>query len=132
MNKQTKKILIAVLALLLAAAALFFLYRTFAPGAQAGTKHISVTVVHADGAKRDFSYDTEREYLGEVLSDEELVSGEMGAYGLYIKTVDGETVDESQQQWWCLTRGGGQVDTSADLTPIADGEQYELTLTVGY
>ncbi len=39
---------------------------------------------------------------------------------------------ESKQQWWCITKGGEQVNTSADQTPIADGEQFELTLKEGY
>ena len=30
------------------------------------------------------------------------------------------------------TKGGEQVNTSADQTPIADGEQFELTLKEGY
>lgn len=132
MNKQTKKLLITALALIVAAAALFFLYRTFAPGTQAGMKNITVTVVHADKTSRDFEYKTDKEFLGEVITENGLVTGEIGAYGMFITAADGETADSSKQQWWCLTRGGGQVDTSADLTPIADGEHYELTLTVGY
>ena len=47
-------------------------------------------------------------------------------------TWDGEQADDSKQQWWCLTKGGEMVNTSADLTPIADGDRYELTLKEGY
>ena len=64
--------------------------------------------------------------------DEELVDGEESAYGLFIMTVDGETIDEADQEWWCITRGGKQLNTGADQTPIADGEDYELTFTIGY
>ena len=46
--------------------------------------------------------------------------------------MDGETADESKQEWWKLTKEGEMVNTGADVTPIADGEHYELTLTVGY
>ena len=45
---------------------------------------------------------------------------------------DGITADESQQQWWCFTRGGGTLETGVDTTPIADGEHYEITLTTGW
>lgn len=45
---------------------------------------------------------------------------------------DGETADESLQQWWCLTRDGESVNTSADQTPIHDNERFELTLKEGY
>ena len=54
------------------------------------------------------------------------------AYGLYILTADGETADEDNQEWWCITQGGEQLNTGADQTPIADGDRFELTLTVGY
>ena len=60
-----------------------------------------------------------------------MVEGEEGPYGLYIKTVDGETASDADRTWWCITKDGGEVTTSADLTPIADGEHYELTL-MGY
>ena len=52
--------------------------------------------------------------------------------GLFFYTVDVETVDDANQEWWCLTKGGESLMTGADSTPIADGDQFELTLTVGY
>ena len=45
---------------------------------------------------------------------------------------DGETADESRQQWWCITKGGETVNTSADQTPIHDNDQFEITLKEGY
>ena len=48
------------------------------------------------------------------------------------KTENGETVDEGAQEWWKLTKGGEMVNSSADSTPIADGDHFELTFTVGY
>ena len=98
----------------------------------AGAKEISVVVTHANQSEAAFVYQTDAEYLGEVLLENELVDGEMGQYGLFITTVDGETADDSKQQWWCITKGGEKLNTSADTTPIADGDQFELTLTEGY
>ena len=86
---------------------------------------------HGDKSEKDFTLHTDQEYLGAALKDKKLVEGTQGQYGLYITTVDGETADKAQQQWWCLTKGGAQVNTGADTTPIADGETYELTLTTG-
>ena len=77
-------------------------------------------------------YQTDAEYLGKVLEDEQLVEGDQGQYGLFITVADGEQADDSKQQWWCLTKGGEMVNTSADQTPIADGDRYELTLKEGY
>ena len=54
------------------------------------------------------------------------------SYGLYILTADGETANEMKQEWWRLTKAGEELMTGADEVVIADGEHYELTLTVGY
>lgn len=131
-QKNTKKIVISLAALLVMIAALACVYRFTREAAAQGPKSITVDVIHKDGSLKTFAYDTEREYLGEVLTDENLVSGETGAFGLFITTVDGETADETDQEWWCITRDGERLDTSVDQTPIADGEKYELTLTTGY
>lgn len=131
-QKNTKKIIFALAALLAVIAVLFAVYH-FTKGKTAkGEKTITVEVVHKNGSTKSFEYTTQCEFLGEVLSDEKLIEGEDGAYGLFITTVDGEKADDSNQEWWCITKGNEQLNTSADQTPIADGEKYELTLTVGY
>lgn len=129
MNKKTG-ILGVILIILCIGAGIF--YSQNKPEPTAGTKEISVLVTHADQNEKTFTYQTDAEYLGEVLQENELVDGEVGQYGLFITMVDGETADDSKQQWWCITKGGEQVNTSADTTPIADGDQFELTLTEGY
>lgn len=129
---KNKRTLIAAAALLLVCILVGGLYLKFKPQATKGEKEVNVVVVHGDETEKTFQYHTDAEYLVEVLKENELVSGEEGEYGLFIKTVDGETADESKQQWWCITKGGEQVNTSADQTPIADGEQFELTLKEGY
>lgn len=131
-QKNTKKIVIALAALLIVIAALSGIYHFTKDPTAAGAKNITVEVIHGDGSEKSFEYATDSEYLGEVLMDEGLAEGEEGPYGLFIKTVDGETVDDANQEWWCITKGGEQLNTGADQTPIADGETYELTLTTGY
>ena len=130
MKKKQTVILGAVLVVLCILAGI--LYQNFKPETTDGTKEITVTVVHADQSEKEFAYHTDAEYLGEALLAEGLIAGEDGAYGLFVTTVDGETADDSKQQWWCLTKNAETVNTGVDQTPIADGEQYELTLTEGY
>ena len=55
-----------------------------------GTKKVSIEVVHGDGKAETFEYNTEAEFLGEILKENELVEGEEGEYGLFITSVDGE------------------------------------------
>lgn len=108
------------------------LYQNMKPAASEGEKHITVTFIHGDQTENVFEFDTDAKYLGEVLESENLVDGESGEYGLFITTVDEETADDSKQQWWCITKGGEQVNTSADQTPVSDGDAFELTLKEGY
>lgn len=93
-------------------------------------KNITVTVVHKDGSEKEFPIETEEQYLRGALDS--LIDGEESEYGLYVLTVDGETADESNQEWWCLTQDGEMTSTGVDGIEIADGDHYELTLTVGY
>ena len=76
--------------------------------------------------------ETGEAYLGPLLVAEGLVEDEQGPYGLYFHTADGETADEGAQEWWKITKGGEMVNTSADTTPIAHGDHFELTFMVGY
>lgn len=108
------------------------LYGQLKPRTTEGAKEITVTVIHGDQSEKEFTYHTDEEFLGAVLTQEGLIKGEEGPYGIFIKTVDGETVDDAKQQWWCLTKAGEDVYTGADETPIQDGDQFELTCKEGY
>lgn len=130
--KKNTKIIVAVVAIIAVIAGMLGIYFGTRPDTAEGTKKITVEVVYKDETSKEFKIKTEREFLGEALQDEELVEGEKGQYGLFITTVDGCTADSAKQEWWCITKDKGQVNTSADLTPIADGDHYELTLMTGY
>ena len=95
----------------------------------AGEKTITVEITHGDQSTKTVVLRTAAEHLGDALREQEgLVSGEEGAYGLYIRTVDGETASDEDRTWWCITRDGEELPTSADSTVIVDGEQYGLSL----
>ena len=89
-------------------------------------------VVHGDESTKEFKIQTESENLRGALEQEGLIDGTESEYGLYVLTVDEETADETQQQWWCITKGGEMLMTGVDDTMIADGEQYEFTLATGW
>ena len=98
---------------------------------QAGSKTITVDIVMYDGTTTK-TITTDAEYLRGALEQEKLVAGDESQYGLFVKTVNGYTVDDSKQEWWCFTKGGEALFTGVDDTPIADGDKFEITLTVGY
>lgn len=97
-----------------------------------GEKSFTVTVVHADGSSKDFSYKTTELYVGAVLQAEGLIQGEEGQYGLYIKVVDGESaVYEENGAYWGFYVNGEYASQGIDLTPIEDGATYTLEYTKG-
>jgi len=102
------------------------------PETSPGEKRITVEVVHKDGGRAEFSYDTGEEYLGPVLVNEGLISGSEGAYGLYVETVDGETADYSADGgWWKLSCNGEDAQVGVDSVPVNDGDRYTWTYTTG-
>ena len=117
MSKR-KKTLIAVIVLIALCAAAFCIWYLCGPSkdASSGEKEICVTVVHADGSRKQLTVSP---------ADE-------SQYGLFVTTVDGESADSAKQEWWCFSKNGEMLSTGVDDTPIADGESYEITLTVGY
>jgi len=126
---KNRKTIFAVAALALAAVLMLGLWYFTRPQTQTGDKTIVVEVVHGDGSEKEFTCRTDAEMLGEVLLAEKLAEGEEGPYGLFITTVDGETAQDSLRQWWCVTKGGEQVDTGVSSTPVADGDRFELTMS---
>ena len=139
MSKKTKTILAVVLLLVVVAAAVgaYFLWgppaqKRAAEAADAGKTHITFVVVHGDGSEKEFAIATDEVTLRGALEQEKLIEGNESEWGLYVLTVDGETADEAQQQWWCLTKDGEMTATGVDDTVIADGEHYEFTLTTGW
>ena len=133
MKQQSKKLWIAVAAVL--AVVIVMVGVWFAFGRQTGTageKHLAITVVYADETSKEFKFSTDAEFLRGALEEQNLVAGDEAEFGLWVKTVDGVTADESTQQWWCFTKGGAEVMTGVDSTPIADGDAFEITLKTGY
>lgn len=131
MKKQTK-IILGVVALVVVVAVLLGVYFATRPDVQEGAKALTITVVHGDGTEKAFDIHTDEEFLEGALLEHEIVEDNQTEFGLYILTADGETADEGNQEWWCLTKDGEMLMTGAGETPIADGERYELTFTVGY
>ena len=131
-KKSNKKIWLAAAALVAAVAVLLGVYFVNHPATQAGGKTIAVQVVLLEGEPSDYTIQTDEEYLRGALESIDLIEGSESEYGLFVTTVNGVTVDDSKQQWWCFTQDGEMLMTGVDTTPIADGDHFEITLTEGY
>ncbi len=96
-----------------------------------GAKTVQVEVV-AEEKSVTFTIHTDKETLGDALLEHNLITGENGPYGLYIKTVNGILADyDINQTYWALNKNGEASMTGVDGTKIADGEHYELVYTKG-
>ncbi|MBR0355394.1 MAG: DUF4430 domain-containing protein [Oscillospiraceae bacterium] len=130
-NNRTAIIAVAILLVLVVGAIIvWFATRPAAP--EAGRATIVVSVTHGDGSEKEFTISTDAENLRGALEQENLIAGDESEYGLYVKTVDGETADDAKQEWWCFTKGGEMMMTGVDDSLIADGEHYEIVFTVGW
>lgn len=130
-NKSKKWMpVVVVIALVVIFGAAWFCLK---PAAQKGSKHITVTVVHLDKSEKTYDYYTNQEFLRPVLcEDNGLISGSEEAYGLWIKTVDGETADDSKQEWWGYTVNGETAMYGVEQQTVTDGDKIVFTLNVGY
>lgn len=94
-----------------------------------GAKTVTVKVI-ADGKSVTFTVKTDAETLGDALLSHNLIAGDEGQYGLYVKVVNGITADyDVDQSYWGFSKNGEYMMTGVDGTAIADGETYELTYT---
>ena len=129
---QKKKLILATVALAALVALFAGIYAFTRPDTSAGSKTITVEVVHKDSSSKTFTYRTDEEYLGTVLLNEGLVKGDLGQYGLYISEVDGEVADYSVDKgYWALFEGDEYAMQGADTTPISDGDAFSLVYTIG-
>ncbi len=94
-----------------------------------GAKTVTVKVI-ADGQELTFTLHTDKENLEDALVEHNLIDGDEGQFGLYIKKVNGIVADyDTDKTYWAITKNG--EDTSgAKSTVISDGDCYELTKTV--
>ena len=77
-----------------------------------------------------FTVSTDKATVGEALLDCGLVEGEMGAYGLYIKKVNGIVADyDVDSTYWAFYVNGEYAMTGVDMTEIVEGVTYQLERT---
>jgi len=128
---KNKKTLIAVIILIVAVILAGAAWMIWKPTGTTGSKAIVVEVITDDSSK-EYKIKTDSEFLRGALEEAELVEGSESEYGLFVTGVAGITADDSKQQWWCFTKGGEDLFTGVDDTPIADGDHFEATLTTGW
>ena len=68
---------------------------------------------------------TDAATVGAALLDLGLIAGEDGEYGLYVKTVNGETVDwDADGKYWAFYADGQYATAGVDSTQVEAGATY--------
>ena len=74
-----------------------------------------------------FTIHTDAETLGAALLEHELIAGEDGQYGIYVKTVNGILADyDVNKSYWGFYQNGEYLMSGVDTTAIVGGEHFEI------
>ncbi len=128
-TKGSKKIIFAILAVVLLIAAMVAAYFIFKPGTQKGAKAITIEVVNDKAEKKTYEFRTDAEYLVDAMEEAEGLTfeGTEGDYGLYLNTVNGLTADYAADgAYWSLYVNGSYGNYGVSDQPVIDGEVYTL------
>ena len=84
-------------------------------------------VVSKDKTVTLFEVHTDKKTVGEALLELKLIAGDDSEYGLYVKTVNGETLEfEKDKLYWAFYVNGKYADKGVDKTEITEGETYSF------
>ena len=93
--------------------------------ANAQTKSFIFEVVYPDGSTESFDIESTKSTVGGALMAEGLVQGEDGTYGLYVKTVNGETLDyDTDKMYWAFYENDAYAQAGVDTTEIKADTSY--------
>jgi hypothetical protein len=74
-----------------------------------------------------FTIKTDKKTVGEALVENDLIAGDEGAYGLYVKKVNGIVADyDVNQSYWAFYINGEMAMTGVDMTDIDETAIYRL------
>lgn len=128
---KNKKLVIALVVLVVVVAALACVYFMAGPKATAGEKTFTLTVVHSDGTSKEVTIASSEEFLAPALREEGILTDDGTETGMYL-IVDGETASwEENQAYWGFFVNGDFATAGINDTPIEDGATYKLEYTIG-
>lgn len=90
-----------------------------------GSKVFTFVAVDLEGKETHYEIHTDVETVGKALLDNGLIAGDEGDYGLYVKTVNGITLDwDKDAKYWSFLIDGEYAMTGCDMTDITEGSVY--------
>ena len=92
-----------------------------------GATAFTMEVAQLDGTSITFTVNTDKTTVGEALLELGIVAGDSTEYGLYVKTVNGVTLDyDTDGAYWAFYINDEYAMTGVDATNIEAGATYAL------
>ena len=94
-----------------------------------GSSAFTFKVVDHAGNETVFTVCTDKKTVGEALIENELIEGDEGDFGLYVKKVNGILADyELTRTYWAFYINGEYAVTGVDKTDIENGAEYSFKI----
>lgn len=92
-----------------------------------GKTKLSFVAVDLYGTETEFQVKTDKATVGEALAEHNIIAGEEGSYGLYVKTVNGITLDfDKDGTYWAFYVDGKYAEKGVDQTEINENSVYSF------
>lgn len=92
-----------------------------------GENQFVFTVIDTEGTEAGFEIHTDKTIVGDALVDLGLISGEEGEFGLYVKTVNGITLDfDKDGKYWAFYVNDEYASSGVDMTEIEENATYSF------
>ena len=94
-----------------------------------GAKTITVKIEVGENSVT-FTLHTDKDTVGAALMEHDLIAGDQGQYGLYLKVANGITADyDVDQSYWAFYIDGETALTGVDGAAAEEGVVYSLVYT---
>ena len=97
-----------------------------------GEKVFTFIAKDADGKETKFEISSDAATVGAALLENNLIAGDESEYGLYVKTVNGITLDyDADHMYWAFYVGDAYAEKGVDATELVAGTTYSFVATAG-
>ncbi len=92
-----------------------------------GATKFTFTVTDAEGKETSYQVGTDKKTVGDALVELDLIAGDESEYGLYVKTVNGITVDyDKDGKYWTFYVNEEYATKGVDSTEAQAGATYSF------
>ena len=132
-KNNKKKIVTAVIALVILISVALVLYMLYGPKPSSGSKSITLSIVYLDGSRDDYALRTDEEYLLDAANEIEdlTIEGHKDGSYFYVDSINGVSADYTADgAYWAIYVDGAYGNYGIADQPIEDGISYEIRYEV--